>query len=74
MAKRHIPLPKYHQTYPDTLATADELKALGLKPGTPTPAALLEYTRPPDTNGICALYDRAQAVLNTAADIPSPKL
>ena len=68
MPKRHTPPPKYHQTYPATLATADELKALGLKPGGFTPAALLEYTRPPDTTGICALYDRAQAVPITAED------
>ncbi|MFC4425097.1 hypothetical protein [Deinococcus navajonensis] len=62
MPKRHTPLPKYRQTYPDTLATIEELNAEGLKPGGPAPVALLEYTRPPDTTGICALYERGQAV------------
>lgn len=62
MPKRPPPLPRYRQTYPDTLATADELSAQGLQPGTLRPVALLEYTRPPDTTGICALYERAQAV------------
>ncbi|MFD1734271.1 hypothetical protein ACFSC4_29425 [Deinococcus malanensis] len=46
MPKRFTPVPKYRQLYPETLATADELKALGLKPGASTPVALLEYTRP----------------------------
>ncbi|GGK34611.1 hypothetical protein GCM10008955_30740 [Deinococcus malanensis] len=68
MPKRFTPVPKYRQLYPETLATADELKALGLKPGASTPVALLEYTRPPDTNGVCALYARDQAVPITALD------
>ncbi|PNY79275.1 hypothetical protein [Deinococcus koreensis] len=55
------PRPKYHQTSPDHLATAEQLKALGLKPGTNEPDALLEYTHG-TTSGLCALYDRAKAV------------
>ena len=73
MPKRHHLIPKYRQTYPDTLATADELKAQGLKPGAPAPVALLEYTRPPDTTGICALYDRTQAVPIAAQDSCHPQ-
>ena len=31
------PRPRYQQTYPDTLATTEELRALGLRPGTSGP-------------------------------------
>ena len=36
--------PRYQQTYPDTLATMEELRALGLRPGTSELDAILEYT------------------------------
>ncbi|MFD1732946.1 hypothetical protein ACFSC4_20430 [Deinococcus malanensis] len=52
MRKPSPSITKYHDTYPPELATTDELKALGLKPGTFTPAALLEYHRPPDVSGV----------------------
>ncbi|PNY79581.1 hypothetical protein [Deinococcus koreensis] len=55
------PRPHYHQTYPDHLATADELRALQLKPGTTEPDALLRYQRG-ESSGLCALYDRTKAV------------
>lgn len=55
------PRPRYQQTYPDTLATAEELRALGLRPGTSEPDAILEYVRG-DRSGLCALYDRETAV------------
>lgn len=55
------PRPKYQQTYPDHLATAEQLKALGLKPGTSEPDAILEYSRA-NSSGLCALYDREKAV------------
>ncbi|GGK34823.1 hypothetical protein GCM10008955_30970 [Deinococcus malanensis] len=72
MRRRSPPLPRYSQLYPDALATADELKDQRLKPGTPTPVALLEYTRPPHTTGICALYERAKAVPMTVEDVTPP--
>ena len=37
------PRPRYKQTYPESLATAEELRALGLRPGTSEPNAILEY-------------------------------
>lgn len=55
------PRPRYQQTYPDHLATSEQLQALGLKPGTSEPDAILEYTRP-GSSGLCALYDRGKAV------------
>lgn len=36
-------LPKYYGTHPAHLATAGQLEAEGLKPGTTEPVALLEY-------------------------------
>ena len=55
------PRPKYQQTYPDHLATAEQLKVLGLKPGTSEPDAILEYSHA-NSSGLCALYDREKAV------------
>lgn len=55
------PRPKFQQTYPEHLATAEQLKALGLKPGTTEPDAILEYSRA-SSSGLCALYERARAV------------
>lgn len=54
-------IPKYSQSYPDHLATDEQLKALDLKPGGVKPAALLEYVCG-DVHGICGLYERAEAV------------
>ncbi|GHF60634.1 hypothetical protein HNQ07_004312 [Deinococcus metalli] len=56
-----IPRPRYQQTYPDHLATAEQLGALGLKPGTSEPDAILEYSRA-NSSGLCALYERRKAV------------
>lgn len=53
--------PRYQQTYPDTLATMEELRALGLRPGTSELDAILEYTHQ-DRSGLCALFERAKAV------------
>lgn len=58
------PSPKYQQTYPDHpdhLATAEQLGALGLRPGTSEPDAILEYSRA-NSSGLCALYERGKAV------------
>ena len=43
--------PRYQQTYPEQFATADDLRALGLKPGTTEPDALFEY-RHGDRSGV----------------------
>lgn len=62
------PRPHFKQTYPDTLATGEELRALGLRPGTSEPDAILEYVRS-DRSGLCALYERGKAVaVMTPAD------
>jgi hypothetical protein len=63
---KRAPKPRYHQTYPSTLATTDELRALGLRPGTNEPDAILDYQYH-DKSGICALFERSQAVPITAA-------
>jgi len=55
------PRAKYQQVYPDHLATTDQLKVLGLKPGTSEADAILEYSRI-GSSGLCALYERAKAV------------
>ncbi|GHF43654.1 hypothetical protein HNQ07_001953 [Deinococcus metalli] len=55
------PCPRYQQTYPEHLATGAELSALGLRPGTSEPDAILEYEHK-DRSGLCALYDRRHAV------------
>lgn len=55
------PRPRYQQTYPDTLATAEELRALGLRPGTTEPDGILEFAHK-DRSGLCALYARDKAV------------
>ncbi|WP_019587700.1 hypothetical protein [Deinococcus apachensis] len=68
MARKKQPLPHYRNTYPDSLATQEELKLEGLKPGRPEPAALLEYERG-DISGLCGLHERAEAV---PLDQPSP--
>lgn len=62
MARTKLPpRPRYQQTYPDHLATADQLGALGLKPGTSEPDAILEYSTA-NSSGLCALYEREKAV------------
>lgn len=48
--------PRFQQTYPATLATANELAALGLRPGTGEPDAILEYKHG-ERSGICGLYE-----------------
>lgn len=58
------PRPRYQQTYPEQFATAEDLRALGLKPGTTEPDALFEYKHG-DRSGVCALYQRAKAVADT---------
>lgn len=55
------PRPRYQQTYPASLATAEELRALGLRPGTHEPDAILEYDHQ-DRSGLCALFERGKAV------------
>lgn len=64
------PRPRYQQTYPASLATAEELRALGLRPGTHEPDAILEYKHG-DRSGICALYNRSQAVVVAIPGEPS---
>ncbi|WP_158680065.1 hypothetical protein [Deinococcus sp. NW-56] len=61
MNRRAPRIPKYLGTYPAHLATATELDAQGLKAGTDTPVALLEY-REPGRSGTCGLFERAAAV------------
>ncbi|THF85478.1 hypothetical protein E7T09_16080 [Deinococcus sp. KSM4-11] len=64
------PRPRYQQTYPSTLATVEELRALGLHPSTSEPDGILEYTQK-DRSGICALYARDTAVPITAPREPA---
>ncbi|THF85497.1 hypothetical protein E7T09_16195 [Deinococcus sp. KSM4-11] len=64
------PRPRYQQTYPDHLATAEDLRALGLRPAPNEPAAILEYAFK-DRSGICALYARDEAVPITAPREPA---
>ncbi|MEF2277497.1 hypothetical protein V3W47_04240 [Deinococcus sp. YIM 134068] len=54
-------MPKYSNVIPEGLATAADLRAEGLKPGTLTPVALLEYSHG-DRSGVCGLFERAAAV------------
>ncbi|MEF2279890.1 hypothetical protein V3W47_16475 [Deinococcus sp. YIM 134068] len=61
MTRKLPPLPRYKGTYPPELATADDLEALGLKPGSVRPVAILEYDHG-DTSGMCGLHERAAAV------------
>ncbi|GHF58498.1 hypothetical protein HNQ07_004054 [Deinococcus metalli] len=61
------PKPRYHQTYPSTLATTEELRVLGLCPGTREPDAILDYHHG-NKSGICGLFDRSQAVPARPAD------
>ena len=67
---QRTPCPRYQQTYPDTLATVEELRALGLRPGTSEPDAILEYAHQ-DRSGLCALFDRGKAVAVAAPVEPS---
>ncbi|WP_216320857.1 hypothetical protein [Deinococcus aestuarii] len=53
-------MPRYTDEIPEGLATADQLRAQGLKPGTTAPVALLEY-RGPGRSGVCGLFERAAA-------------
>ncbi|WP_295815182.1 hypothetical protein [uncultured Deinococcus sp.] len=55
------PRPRYQQTYPDTLATTEELRALGLRPGTSGPDAILK-NKHGNRSGICALFERDKAI------------
>lgn len=63
MTRRVIPPPRpsYRQTYPDHLATADDLQHLGLRPGSIEPDAILKYDHGV-RSGLCALFERARAV------------
>lgn len=61
MPKPPAKMPKYSNVIPEGLATADELRVDGLKPGTLTPVALLEYSHG-DRSGVCGLFERAAAV------------
>lgn len=54
-------LPRFRQTHPDHLATPEQLRALGLKAGTPEPDALFEYDWG-DRSGVCGLFDTGKAV------------
>ncbi len=56
---------RYQQTHPEGLATAEELRALGLRPGTSEPDAILEYVHG-DRSGMCGLFERGKAELTTA--------
>ncbi|MFC3834087.1 hypothetical protein [Deinococcus rufus] len=58
------------QTCPDSLATMEEWRALGLRPSTSEPDAILEYVRG-DRSGLCALYERSKAVPVAAPVEPS---
>jgi hypothetical protein len=62
---KRAPCPRYQQTYPDHLATSDDLRVLGLRPGTSEPDAILEYQHG-DKSGICGLFERTRAVPVTA--------
>ena len=64
------PRPRSQQTYPETLATAEELRAPGLRPGTTEPDGILEFAKK-DRSGICALYARDKAVPITAPREPA---
>lgn len=61
MSRRAPRLPVYRDTHPPHLATADELEAQGLKPGTVEPVALYKY-QSGDCSGTCGLFERAAAV------------
>ncbi|MFC3833471.1 hypothetical protein [Deinococcus rufus] len=57
------PRPRYRQTHPDTLATTETLRTLGLKPGTTEPDALLDYEdKQQQRSGTCALFLIEKAV------------
>ncbi|GHF65937.1 hypothetical protein HNQ07_004792 [Deinococcus metalli] len=58
---KRAPKPRYHQSYPSTLATTEELRALGLHPGTSEPDAILDYHHG-DKSGLCGLFERSKAV------------
>lgn len=60
MVKRELStkIPRYLNTIPEGLATIEQLRAEGLKPGTTRPVALYEYERG-DRGG---LFERAAAV------------
>ncbi|UBV44595.1 hypothetical protein LAJ19_17640 (plasmid) [Deinococcus taeanensis] len=60
--KRFPPLPRYQgDARPPQLLTADELRALGLKPTGTNPEAIWLYQKG-SVSGMCALYDRTHAV------------
>lgn len=61
MNRRSPRLPVYRGTHPAHLATAAELEAQGLKPGTVEPVALFAY-QSGDRSGTCGLFERAAAV------------
>lgn len=61
MPREKRPLPKYRNSYPEHLATQQELNAEGLRPGRSEPDALLEYVHG-DRHGTCGLHERAAAV------------
>lgn len=55
-------LPHYQDTYPEHLATADELRQAGLKPHPPEPVAILDQKLPGGGSRQCGLHERATAV------------
>ncbi|BDP44335.1 hypothetical protein DAETH_43040 (plasmid) [Deinococcus aetherius] len=63
-------MPRYIDEIPEGLATADQLKAQGLKPGTTTPVALLQYNGQ-GRSGVCGLFERAAA--RPAGDPPGSR-
>ncbi|WP_102125977.1 hypothetical protein [Deinococcus planocerae] len=69
MAKPSPRIPRYVNTFPAGLATAAQLQAEGLRPGTTAPVALLEYHEG-DRSGVCGLFERSAAVPRT--DSPPP--
>lgn len=66
MAKPSPRIPRYVNTFPAGLATAAQLEAEGLRPGTTAPVALLEYHEG-DRSGVCGLFERSTAVPRTDA-------
>lgn len=62
MRSKKIKIPTYRDTYPAHLATAAELEALGLRPGTQEPVAPYAFCSPDGGGGTCGLHERAAAV------------
>ncbi|WP_216329361.1 hypothetical protein [Deinococcus aestuarii] len=54
-------IPKYVNAIPEGMATIEQLRAAGLKPGTLRPVALYAYEEG-DRRGLCGLFERSAAV------------